>query len=240
LPLRRHHFALTLDPPPTENSIQTSNIHISNMEPKKKSGKKKRHISKHVLKAREGKAEEGARTEETIVDQQIPAEATPKVVGKKQKKHIKNPSEAAEYLAKWEKRESESWKFNKNTQSWLIRHMYEVEKVSKGTFKILLEYLNGLKGDIMRSRIRAEASRRARRYKEHVKKSAVDEPAEEDKDSKKSNDAVPEGDDSKKNDKSVVSKQEMLEEELRWNALDENDKRKEYKRARIILEAFKD
>jgi hypothetical protein len=215
------------------------------MEAKNKSAKKKRHVSKHVLKAREGKAGEVQKKEANDPDQQVvvPAEetnGTPKPVSKEQKQNVKDPSDAAEYLANWENRETNSWKFNKNKQSWLIRRMYEVEKVPKGSFKILLEYLRGLQGDSMRLRIRAEASRRARRYKEHVKKSSA---GDEDSNGEEEV-AMKGGDDNKKKDKKIVknapSKQELLEEEARWVALDENDKRKEYKRARMILDAFKE
>jgi hypothetical protein len=41
---------------------------------------------------------------------------------------------------------------------------------------------------------------------------------------------------SKADTKTTLSKEDLLEEEKRWGGLDEHDKRKEYKRARQILE----
>jgi hypothetical protein len=190
--------------------------------PGNKSAKKKRNISKHVLKARS----KGAQT-----DLEKGEASTAKKSG-----HIKAPSDAATYLIDWEARNNGTgaWKFNKNTQSWLIRHMYVIENVAKGTFSILLKYLDGLQGASTRSRIRAEASRRALRYKEYMK-DAVEEnstmtPEEASKDEPGSNDV------SKVDTQTTLSKEDLLEEEKRWGGLDEHDKRKEYKRARQILE----
>jgi hypothetical protein len=190
--------------------------------PGKKTAKKKRNVSKHVLKARS----KGAQTD---LEQSEASTA-------KKSRHIKAPSDAATYLTDWEARNNGTgaWKFNKNTQSWLIRHMYIIENVAKGTFSILLKYLDGLEGASTRSRIRAEASRRALRYKEYMKNAVEDNstttPEETSKDEPGSIDV------SKADTKTTLSKEDLLEEEKRWGGLDEHDKRKEYKRARQILE----
>lgn len=79
-----------------------------------------------------------------------PASApTGKHPGKKARRaEVKDPQEAAEYLRCWSQRADGErvWRFNKSTQSWLLRHMYDKDRVSKEAFKLLLEYLTGLQG----------------------------------------------------------------------------------------------
>lgn len=214
--------------PANERSITMS-------ETKTKSARKKRKVSKHVLNARKQDADQKnpVATEETGT--QSSEKKTPQRTSGKNR-HIKDPSEAMAYLNEWQnhKNSKGNWKFNKNTQSWIIRHMYEVEKISRGAFEITLDYLGGLEGTTMRSRIRAEASRRALRYKEHEKKSKADETKEKNTEETESNKATDNAADPKTSDK------ELMEEEQRWQKLDEHDKRKEYKRARKILETIKE
>jgi hypothetical protein len=194
------------------------------MADKKKPTKKKRTVSKHVLKAR-------SKLRKADFEQSEASTSTDK-----KSTHVKAPSDAATYLTDWENRNdgTGAWKFNKNTQSWLIRHMYVIENVAKGTFSILLKYLDGLEGASTRSRIRVEASRRALRYKEYTKNATEDNstttPEEASKDEPGPNDV------SKAGKQTTSSKEDLLEEEKRWGALDDNAKRKEYKRARQILE----
>jgi len=52
---------------------------------------------------------------------------------------------AITYLLSW-KEKTKDWKFKKLRQTWLLQSMYDKEKVSKANFKILLEYLEDLKG----------------------------------------------------------------------------------------------
>ncbi|CDH53464.1 predicted protein [Lichtheimia corymbifera JMRC:FSU:9682] len=40
----------------------------------------------------------------------------------------------------------ESWKFNKVHQTWLLKHMYDLDTIEQSDFDILVEYLKGLKG----------------------------------------------------------------------------------------------
>jgi hypothetical protein len=209
------------------------------METKTKTARKKRKVSKHVLKAMEGKQEtlEAAQANQQVVEalgMPTPEKKTPKRKGKKNR-HVKDPVEATTYLTEWQNKKNGkgTWKFNKNTQSWIIRHLYEVDKVPKGAFTILIEYLCGLEGTTTRSRIRAEASRRALRYKEHEKKTAA-ETKEKDTEGTESNEKIENEADPK------ISVQEQMEEETRWQKLDEHEKRKEYKRARKILETIKE
>ena len=49
------------------------------------------------------------------------------------------------------------WKFRKQTQGWLFRHIYNSELVSGSSFKIFCAYLEGLTGEGARSRLLAEA-----------------------------------------------------------------------------------
>ena len=100
--------------------------------------------------------------------------------------------------------------------------MYEGDKVSKTTFATLVDYLTQ-GGDRLISRVEEDAKMRARRYKEWEKKkenSTTDETT-----------AVGE---IKEESKSTSSA-----DDITWNNLDDHDKRKEYKRARKVLDSIK-
>ena len=152
-------------------------------------------------------------------------ENTPK--RKKKKKKEKDPSEAASYLQTWNDKR-DKWKFNKNTQSWLIRHMYDSERVSKATFGILLEYLKG-GGEATTQRVRGDATQRALRYKEYEKNKKDGDDEEESDDT---------GKDTEEQADSVDAGGE--DDETRWKKLNDHDKRKEYKRARKTLDVLKE
>ena len=132
---------------------------------KNKSHRKNR-ISKHVLQAEERKsllAEQEAiaaagggvaptKKGSVVV---VPASSTAtttttqKKTNKKKKKKndtIKDPEEASSYLSLWKHDRSGAWKFNKNTQSWLLRHMYDHVRVSKMSFATLVEYVSSAGG----------------------------------------------------------------------------------------------
>ena len=178
------------------------------MDDTKKRNKGKKHISKHVLKAREAKDEakkEGIKTPKT----------------KPKKAVVKDPSEAIEYLKQW-KQDKSNWKFNKNTQSWIIRHMYDAEKVDKPAFALVTEYLQGLQGGTAKTWALADATKRALRYKEY-EKSQSEGKAEEEAEKKETS-------------QSSDNDAEETEDLIRWKNLSDHDKRKEYKRARKVLE----
>jgi WKF domain len=235
---------------------------------KKKAAKKKRKISKHILVAnKEREALEKARKTDpfgsvvvtTDTDSEPATTATAgtgvassssseklSLSSPKSTNNTKDIKEAAGYLTNW-KNYRQQWKFNKNTQSWLIRHMYETDKVAKGTFTILLEYLQGLDGNTSKQRVLQGATRRALRYQQYS------EQQEEGGDSaiadkKKNNNTKTKirfAEDTKAaaaNDNVVKKKGEddkgATEDDKRWNALCDHDKRKEYKRARKILETL--
>jgi hypothetical protein len=225
-------------------------------------GKKKRKISKHVLQAQEERImkqqqppppSDGGEVTTVVPPPEEMQKANTKASNnkastsapkkKKNKKNVKDPNEAANYLTQWKRHSSgdESiWKFNKNTQSWLIRHMYEADKLSKSAFTLLLEYLNGLKGGDAKSRILAEATRRAIRYKAYEK--IRDTQAEKEESADKDADADEKGETSTTTTTAQpdLTEQEQEEEEARWSKLNDHDKRNEYKRSRKVLDGLKD
>jgi hypothetical protein len=200
---------------------------------KNKSHRKKR-ISKHVLEAEERKKQtqledkliSAAEGGGDISTETIPA---PQPESAKGNSKVKHPEEAALYLTLWNQdrnNKTGAWKFNKNTQSWLLRHMYNSDKVNKTTFGLLVEYIcQG--GDGTRCRVEEDAKSKALRYKEWEKR-------EQDK-----------GGNGDENDKKESSQQDKKAGKLSdqneevWAQLNEHDKRKEYKRARKVMDALK-
>ncbi|KAL7463136.1 hypothetical protein ACHAXS_003515, partial [Conticribra weissflogii] len=161
----------------------------------------------------------------------------------------KDPEEAASYLTLWNydrnnnngknngNTGNHTWKFNKNTQSWLLRHMYDSEKVSKATFGILVDYIcQGGEGTCCR--VEEDAKMRARRYKEWEKR--VEERNDTvEHDGQTTGDSNQGGDkrEDDANDKKLA--EEKMEDVSAWNQLSDHDKRKVYKRARKVLDALK-
>lgn len=198
--------------------------------------KKKKRVSKHVLKSQEER-ETAAPSKQQVDEQAVPRLEDKKPTLKKPKKakksKTKDPIEAASYLSAWKHREAGgAWKFNKNTQSWLIRHMYEADKVNKATFVIMLEYLTGLSAPV-KARIVEVAEKRALRYKKFEKD--LVEKSTEASGAETRND---EGDAENAETSSLKKSLEELgdDDESRWKRLSEHDKRKDYKRARKILD----
>jgi hypothetical protein len=219
----------------------------------KTTGKKKKRISKHVLHSKQQGADEeqggGGGGDQAQQQSSVSTADKPTQVPQTSKnKHVKDPEEAATYLQDWKESKTmakSSWKFNKNTQSWLIRHMYQVDKVPKREFELLMEYLEGLQGSTTKSRIVADATRRAKRYKELAKKMEENEGEKKksdgdgggDEDDEKSTGGADQARGSNKD--LSLTKEEMEYEENRWLKLSDHDKRKEYKRARKILDLIK-
>jgi len=199
---------------------------------KNKSHRKKR-ISKHVIQAEE-------RRKQTEVEKQLllaaengtsttpstPSTPTEEKIESTSNTKTKDPEEAASYLTLWKYDQinnTKSWKFNKNTQSWLQRHMYEGDKVSKTTFATLVDYLTQ-GGDRLISRVEEDAKMRSRRYKEWEKK----------KENSTTDETTAVGGEIKEESKSTSAA-----DDITWNNLDDHDKRKEYKRARKVLDSIK-
>jgi WKF domain len=124
-------------------------------------------------------------------------------------KHVKDPKEAMAYLEQWKVARGE-WKFNKNTQSWLIRHMYDAALVPKHTFQVLLEYLHDCHDDA-KKRLCLDATQRAVRYQRHVEGAS---------------------------DNVTSKNHDDQQKDETFQNMDEHDKRKEYKRARKLLDAI--
>lgn len=216
--------------------------------PKKKKGKKRR-ISKHIAEAVAKKNNKAPNN----VDDETPKNNTstgtadaaknPVVVQKNKRRKmsaVKDPAEAAAYLVAWQKQQqkqskggsessSSCWKFNKNTQSWLIRHMYEADKVSKGNFLVMLDYLKAGDQNTIQ-RCREDATRRALRYQKLSGSSAPSTTEDVDKSPEVAATKPADGVDG------AVASRPAEDEEERWNKLGEHEKRKEYKRAHKVLE----
>ena len=242
---------------------------------KSKSAKKKNQVSKHILKSREDADATSTETgpgdiaNANAVKNSNSASSKAATSSKKKKskknRNIKHPEEASSYLTQWKAskssedptRTASSWKFNKNTQSWLIRHMYEVEKVSKSSFFLLMEYLEGLEGSTIKDRMRSEASRRCRRHKEYCKNN----PTTTEDNNDKTETTTEKGNNNENNDEleaekpastsktatattttttSAEDKAELEYEEALWKKMDDHEKRKQYKRARKILDLVKE
>ena len=186
---------------------------------------------------------------------------------------VKDPEEASSYLKLWKQHKiarsgdasaakeeaatsggaaaatggGSCWKFNKNTQSWLFRHMYDAEKVSKATFALLLEYLDGMPtgtgNDATKSRIKADASRRAVRYRKYEKNMEKRQKMNSHREG--GEDSAGGGDGDSRNEAEDMADESNdggndNEEELRWKKLSDHDKRKVYKRARKVLDTLKE
>ena len=184
---------------------------------KRRQKRKKKRISKHILESRE--RNKNNNNEETTTTTESNTQSTTT-----KQQHEKDPNEASNYITMWKQREHGGWKFNKNTQSWLIRHMYEAEKVTKTTFSTLMEYFVDLKGNT-RDRVKEDATRRALRYKQWETNSSTQE---------KNTDKQSEGKKEENNNDTTTS-----EDAKKWSELSDHDKRKEYKRARKVLETLK-
>ena len=200
--------------------------------------RKKRRISKHISKAKGVKVKDGPIHDDEDVGE------TPNNELLKGNHKMKDPQEVATYLTHW-KNDRAKWKYNKNTQSWILRHMYEGEKVSKATFTVLLEYLATIKGETTIQRVANDAIRRAVRFKTYLAKQQEREHEDCDKetthrsyDDSETNTLAVETV-SKVRTNNLLSVDDEQVDALRWNALDEHSKRKEYKRARKVLDTLK-
>lgn len=167
---------------------------------------------------------------------------------KKNKKnnHVKDPKEAHNYLTTWKNKDAAPgvWKFNKNTQSWLIRKMYDAEMIPKAIFAILMEYLAGLHGKETIDRIYQDALRRILRYKEWEKKSDVNGDGDVDENKNGNGDNEKDGENEPAEDKTTTTDNDNNDDdddndEDRFQKLNAHDKRKEYKRARKVHDVIK-
>ncbi|XP_063790622.1 uncharacterized protein C7orf50 homolog isoform X2 [Pseudophryne corroboree] len=118
-------------------------------------------------------AHDGPEAEDLTPEEQRILERKLKKERKKEEKRTKRESNAEEkseepakpsaselalqYLKQWSKKHSE-WRFQKTRQTWLLMNMYDEEKVPNKYFKILLNYMGGMKGTARETTIqKAEA-----------------------------------------------------------------------------------
>jgi len=127
---------------------------------KKRSSKNEGHKSskKPFLEEEEVENKILADVDQDEIDEVLAAQEFPmQKVSKKKKKESVTEVEsepmdgsnetppAIGYLLGWKSKDKD-WKFRKLRQTWLLQNIYDKEKVSKANFKILLEYLEDLKG----------------------------------------------------------------------------------------------
>ncbi|GMI44440.1 hypothetical protein TrCOL_g5600 [Triparma columacea] len=183
---------------------------------------KKKNVAKHVLKAQEKKlalaAERKASGEDVGEGVQEVLQVSKKRAKKSANKHVKAPSDASNYLVLWDLKakgtEGHGWKFNKNTQSWLLRHMYNDEKVGKVAFKLLLAYMGGLPSKAKDGKV-AEAATLVKDYKEWEKSNVEGEEEKE-------------------------GGEDLRYDGSNWEAIGGKQKRKVYKRARQVYQLGED
>lgn len=200
---------------------------------KQKQARKKKRVSKHmqvgVTAPTAAVPDELQGVDVPVPDASMTKQKPPSAKGRKRPKiPTKDPTEVAQYLSAWKHRTAgTNWKFNKNTQSWIVRHMYEADKLNKQVFELCLEYLDGM-SDTAKLRVVENANHRARRYKQYEATAASTAAKKTDDTSKKP-----------KDDTKLPITPVDVDDETRWNKLDDHSKRKEYKRARKILETLK-
>mmetsp|Transcript_49435 Transcript_49435/g.57781 ORF Transcript_49435/g.57781 Transcript_49435/m.57781 type:complete len:216 (+) Transcript_49435:60-707(+) len=201
---------------------------------KAKQNRKKKRISKHILRAQDKKAAEqstssssASASTETTNNKPQDAVVPKKKVHKQKGKKVKDPKEAASYLSLWKIRDTSPniWKFNTNMQSWLLRNMYDSTLVPKSTFQTLSDYIVKLPEGMTRKRVCDDALSKAMRYKKWAKE-------EENEGTSK------ETDDSGAADTTEIGAA-TGDDDDDWKNLDSHDKRREYKRARIVLESLR-
>ena len=188
---------------------------------KKVSIKKKKSKDKHSLKEKEADVSKV----KSPVEEKVNSDT---ITGKNTKlKHQLDPKDASDYLNLWKHQRDTQWKFKKNIQSWLLRHMYDWEKVPKQAFSILLEYLSSIQGNVTRERIMKDAMDVVQRYKQWEKETDNKESEEKDKEATQKDD-------------SDAQNKETKDHIENFNTLSDHDKRKQYKRARQVLQALQE
>lgn len=208
----------------------------------------KKRVAKHILDSQENQSKNQSGTLSDKNEQAHQKNKKRKRNKKRSNDVVKDPKEAHSYLSLWQQQQKQGkkgdeedvplWRFNKNTQSWLLRHMYNIDKIAKGTFSILTLYLEDLKG-ASRQRIYEDAVRRALRYREweknnqgSEKETDVEVSATDEK-----NESIPTST-TKTDDAGSDDEEDKQADEKRWKGLNDHDKRKEYKRARKVIDAL--
>ena len=68
----------------------------------------------------------------------------------------KKPHAALEYLTQFCESRT-TWKFRKNSEGWILKHLFSIDQIPSSYDASLCQYLEGLKSDSTRSRLRREA-----------------------------------------------------------------------------------
>jgi WKF domain len=89
-------------------------------------------------------------------DSKSPKEKLVKAKKSKLSFATKKPHAALEYLTRF-RQSKETWKFNKNKEIWILKHLFSVEDIPSEYDLALSQYLQGLKASAARSRIQQEA-----------------------------------------------------------------------------------
>ncbi|KIV82701.1 hypothetical protein PV11_04791 [Exophiala sideris] len=102
-----------------------------------------------------------------------PTTSKPKRAKKKAKSgsklHIAKTNPALEYLDQFHRAHA-SWKFNKNKETWLLKHMFS-ERDIPGTYNLALaKYIHGLKGSGARDRLKAQCLELLKKGADHDRK----------------------------------------------------------------------
>jgi hypothetical protein len=161
--------------------------------PKKKKISKRRRISKHVAEAQQkaaaaAAAAASAETKSESVEHVDDGDKTTTTSPKKALSDADHSIQATAYLKAYKTSKlgeaDGGWKFSKNTQTWIIKHMYNADIISKSTFSLLLEYMLGLQGKT-RMRVLQEATDRILQYKEYEARQSLKETQDEDENDEK-------------------------------------------------------
>jgi WKF domain len=157
--------------PPNAQSTKSNAAHVKLLSPSLK--RDSNGIKKTVSFTSDTKIEDGDSSKSLIADweAQYDQPSTPSNISKdpnpsrgkiskpkKSRSHpaARKPHIALEYLTQF--RESrETWKFNKNREVWILKHLFLVDDIPSAYDLPLSQYLQGLKSVSARSRIRKEA-----------------------------------------------------------------------------------
>jgi len=120
--------------------------------------------------------------------------------------------------------------------------MYNPIKVPKHSFAILVEYLLNGENVGVKNRVLEDAKFRARRYKEFEKQQSQlqEKGVAEKMEGKEQNTKDDTNKEEAGEQSSSSSPKKVTVVDVSWDKMDEHEKRKEYKRARKVLDAFKE
>jgi WKF domain len=229
----------------------------------KKKGKK-RQISKHIINSKlKSKNSETDTALNAVVatpllnsSNEIASSDQSQTKAAKRRQQVKDLLDVAGYLTAWKTHQQKHsdgvgkslsksiWKFNKNTQSWLMRHLYNSTKVTKTIFNDALPYFVSA-NDEVQQRLRHDATIRALRYQQYSSTSPTSASPQNpintdsnDSHSQISSKLTSSESASNRNAHDANNSNISLPDDAQWILLNDHDKRKEYKRARKVLDTI--